>query len=414
MLKDGCKFFQNHTPQVEPSGWNTEFNSEPQGAYSPYGPTGNGKYRRIQKSTTGSTVETMSQTSTPTYQNTDMFLANSAYVRKSGSTVIATFKTAQQAIDFSAVVKLYQKVVDDYAPGDPILKSKILFSHVPISSIGSIYLPQNSSSVYFRIDPAFGMDGAAGNPSQFGMDYELLDSLPELKNVKITSIHTHIQSQNLGWETLARYYANVFALAAELKERGFALRIINFGSGCGIVYDETSQTPLDMEALGDAVRKLTEQYAGIADELIIEPGRYLVGKAGIFRTRIIDKKVSRGKTYLIASGGMNGFLRPAAANIAKLYGPVNRGAEPLISCERPCGITVLNDASETEEVTITGNLCSGFDVFARDIVLPKAEVGDYIEFSNAGSYACTLSLREFASQPKVREFFRTVSGEVLE
>lgn len=265
-----------------------------------------------------------------------------------------------------------------------------------------------------RINPAFGMDGAAGNPSQFGMDYELLDSLPELKNVKITSIHTHIQSQNLGWETLARYYANVFALAAELKERGFALRIINFGSGCGIVYDETSQTPLDMEALGDAVRKLIEQYAGIADELIIEPGRYLVGKAGIFRTRIIDKKVSRGKTYLIASGGMNGFLRPAAANIAKLYGPVNRGAEPLISCERPCGITVLNDASETEEVTITGNLCSGFDVFARDIVLPKAEVGDYIEFSNAGSYACTLSLREFASQPKVREFFRTVSGEVLE
>lgn len=154
MLKDGCKFFQNHTPQVESSGWNTQFSSDPQGAYSPYGPTGNGKYRRIQKHTTGSTYDTMSQTSTPTYQNADMFLANSAYVRKSGSTVIATFKTAQQAIDFSAVVKLYQKVVDDDSPGDPIVKSKILFSHVPISSIGSIYLPQNSSSVYFRLDPA--------------------------------------------------------------------------------------------------------------------------------------------------------------------------------------------------------------------------------------------------------------------
>lgn len=154
MLKDGCKFFQNHTPQVESSGWNTQFSSEPQGAYSPFPPTGNGKYRRIQKRTTGSTVETMSQTSTPTYQNADMFLANSAYVRKSGSTVIATFKTAQQAIDFSAVVKLYQKVVDDDAPGDPIVKSKIIFSYVPISSIGSIYLPQNSSAVYFRIDPA--------------------------------------------------------------------------------------------------------------------------------------------------------------------------------------------------------------------------------------------------------------------
>lgn len=154
MLKDGCKFFQNHTPQAEPSGWNTDFSSDPQGAYSPYGPTGNGKYRRIQKDTTGSTSSTMSQTSTPTYQNADMFLANSAYVRKSGSTVIATFKTAQQAIDFSAVVKLYQKIVDDDAPGDPIVKSKILFSYVPISSIGSIYLPQNSSSVYFRLDPS--------------------------------------------------------------------------------------------------------------------------------------------------------------------------------------------------------------------------------------------------------------------
>lgn len=155
MLKDGCKFFQNHTPQVESSGWNTDFSSEPQGAYSPSNPTGNGKYRRIRKHTydSTSTVETMSQTSTPTYQNADMFLANSAYVRKSGSTVIATFKTAQQAIDFSAVVKLYQKIVDDDAPGDPIVKSKIIFSYVPISSIGSIYLPQNSSAVYFRIDP---------------------------------------------------------------------------------------------------------------------------------------------------------------------------------------------------------------------------------------------------------------------
>ena len=265
-----------------------------------------------------------------------------------------------------------------------------------------------------RINPAFGMDAVAGGPSQFGIDYELLESLPALQNVKITSIHTHIQSQNLGWETLARYYENVFALAENLKTLGFSIRIINFGSGCGIVYDESCQTPLDMEALGDAVRKLTEKYAGTAETLIIEPGRYLVGKAGVFRTRIIDKKVSRGKTYLIASGGMNGFLRPAAANIAKLYGPVSRGAEPLISCETPCEISVLNSAETTEVVTVTGNLCSGFDVFARDIALPKAEVGDYLEFSNAGSYACTLSLREFAAQPKVKEFFRTVSGEVVE
>jgi hypothetical protein len=156
MLKDGCTFFQNYTPQVESSGWNTDFSSVPHGAYSPYGPTGNGKYRRIQKHTYAptSTVETMSQTSIPTYQNADILLANSAYVRKSGSTVIATFKTAQQTIDFSAIVKLYQKIVDDDAPGDPIVKSKILFSHVPISSIGSIYLPQNSSSVYFRVDPS--------------------------------------------------------------------------------------------------------------------------------------------------------------------------------------------------------------------------------------------------------------------
>jgi len=265
-----------------------------------------------------------------------------------------------------------------------------------------------------RINPPFGMDSAASSPSQFGIDYESLVNVPTLSNVQITSIHIHIQSQNLGWETLARYYENVLSLARRMKKEGFAIETVNLGSGCGIVYDEEMQTPLDMEALGSAVRKLTEKYADVSRSLIIEPGRYLVGKAGVFRTRVLDKKVSRGRTYLIASGGMNGFLRPAAANIAKLYGEVNRGAEPLISCERPCRITVLNDAAETEVVTVTGNLCSGFDVFARDIALPKAEVGDFIEFSNAGSYACTLSLREFASQPKVREFFRTVDGEVLE
>lgn len=265
-----------------------------------------------------------------------------------------------------------------------------------------------------RINPPFGMDSIFGVSSQFGIDYESLGEMPNLSNVSITSIHTHIQSQNLGWETLAGYYENVLSLAREMKKAGFAIETVNLGSGCGIVYDDEAQSPLDMESLGSAVRKLTEKYADVSRDLIIEPGRYLVGKAGIFRTRILDKKVSRGKTYLIASGGMNGFLRPAAANIAKLYGSVNRGAEPLISCGNPCKITVLNDLEDTETVTITGNLCSGFDVFARDIVLPKADVGDFIEFSNAGSYACTLSLREFASQPKVREFFRTVDGEVLE
>ena len=265
-----------------------------------------------------------------------------------------------------------------------------------------------------RINPPFGMDSPFGVSSQFGIDYESLGEIPDLSNVQITSIHTHVQSQNLGWEILARYYENVLSLARSMKKEGFAIGTVNLGSGCGIVYDEETQSPLDMEALGAAVGKLTEKYADVSRSLIIEPGRYLVGKAGVFRTRVLDKKVSRGKTYLIASGGMNGFLRPAAANIAKLYGPVNRGAEPLISCEKPCGITVLNDSDESEVVTITGNLCSGFDVFARDITLPKAEVGDFIEFSNAGSYACTLSLREFASQPKVREFFRTVDGEVLE
>lgn len=271
-----------------------------------------------------------------------------------------------------------------------------------------------TAEIGIRINPAFGMDTAEGGASQFGIDYELLESLPNLPHTKITSLHTHIQSQNLGWETLARYYENVFLLAKDLKNRGFAVTRVNFGSGCGIVYDESCQSPLDMKALKSAVEKLTAQYGGEFSELIIEPGRYLVGNAGVFRTRIIDKKVSRGKTYLIASGGMNGFLRPAAANIAKLYGPVNRGAEPLISCENPCRISVLNNSAEKETVTVTGNLCSGFDVFARDIALPKADVGDYIEFSNAGSYACTLSLREFASQPKVREFFRTAEGEVIE
>ena len=273
---------------------------------------------------------------------------------------------------------------------------------------------EGTFEIGIRINPPFSMDSPYGVPSQFGIDYELLEFLPELFNTKIVSIHTHIQSQNLGWETLARYYENVLSLAREMKKKGFTVNTINFGSGCGIVYDESSQTPLDMEALGSAVRKLTEKYADVSRDLIIEPGRYLVGKAGVFRTRVIDRKISRGKTYVIASGGMNGFLRPAAANIAKIYGPVSRGAEPLISCENPCGITVLNESKDTETVTITGNLCSGFDVFARDITLPKMAVGDYIEFSNAGSYACTLSLREFASQPKVKEFFRTIDGEVLE
>ncbi|MDO5845124.1 MAG: hypothetical protein Q4Q53_08275 [Methanocorpusculum sp.] len=276
-----------------------------------------------------------------------------------------------------------------------------------------------TAEISLRINPDFSMFGADGLPSQFGVDEEAVLShkpfIDSLTNVKITGIHVHIQSQILDWAVLSRYYENVFRLAVFLKNSGFDIKIINFGSGPGVVYDRTSEKPLDIERLSKDMSLFIEKYNSVLNaELIIEPGRFLVCQAGNYFTKIVDKKISRGTVYLIVEGGLNGFMRPCAANLVKKFAKeISFSAEPLITNNNPCEFFVLNDSTRKEIVTVAGNLCSGSDILAKDVVLNEAKVGDMIMVTNAGSYGYSLSVREFAGQRTPKEYFKTLSGEIL-
>ncbi|MDO5845675.1 MAG: hypothetical protein Q4Q04_02005, partial [Methanocorpusculum sp.] len=149
-------------------------------------------------------------------------------------------------------------------------------------------------------------------------------------------------------------------------------------------------------------------------ELILEPGRFLVCRCGTYFTRILDKKISRGTTFLIVQGGLNGFMRPCAANLVKKFaGSVAFAAEPLITNDNPCRFFVLNESTKQERVTITGNLCSASDVLAQDVLVNEAETGDMLMVTNAGSYGYSLSLRDFAGQRTPKEFFQTTGLKIL-
>lgn len=271
-----------------------------------------------------------------------------------------------------------------------------------------------------RINPDFSFGGGPGAPSKFGIDedqaYRFLAEHP-LKNVRICGIHVHLKSQELRSDVLAEYYRNMFRLAETFERTtGFSLKFLNLGSGIGIPYSPDDR-PLDLEALGKTAADLFSGFRASHPDtkLLIETGRFAVGKSGFYITRVLDRKVSRGKTYLILENTMNGFFRPVLANLICRYSsdPSPAGCEPLFTCRDECEIIPLKEEGPSERVTLAGNLCTAADVIAEDILLPHLEPGDLIALTNAGSYASVLTPFQFSSQQKPEEFFLTADGKIL-
>ena len=171
-------------------------------------------------------------------------------------------------------------------------------------------------------------------------------------------MHIHLKSQVLDADTLCRYYENCFDLGRRINALpGVCIEFINFGSGIGTVYDKACEEPLDFDRIALTVKKLAKlNETTLHGNLIFETGRFLVCNAGTYYTKIADKKVSRGRTYLIVENGLNGFLRPAVAQLLRN----NMGSYP--------------------------------------------ETGDIVAVTNAGSYGLPLSPAMFSSHRPPKEF----------
>jgi len=251
-----------------------------------------------------------------------------------------------------------------------------------------------------RVNPPFGIKGAGmkmgGLASPFGVDADRAAALVKLvieRGGEWRGLHIFAGSQVLAADALIEAQRATVALAIEIADAaGAALLELNLGGGFGIPYFPGEQ-PLDVDAVGAA---LAETLANVPDSLAntrfaIELGRWLVGEAGVYLTRIIDRKESGGRTFLVTDGGLHHMLA-ASGN----FGQVLRRNYPVAIAGRfGC------DPDET--VTVTGCLCTPLDLLADDVSLPHAEPGDVVAIFCAGAYGLTASPQAFLSHPPARE-----------
>ncbi|WP_445766372.1 pyridoxal-dependent decarboxylase, exosortase A system-associated [Rheinheimera sp.] len=254
--------------------------------------------------------------------------------------------------------------------------------------------------VALRINPAFELKASgmkmAGGAKPFGIDeeqaFELLANIGSMA-VKLRGFHIFCGSQNLKPEALIEAHQHTFALAAKLVAAcPYRPDLINLGGGFGIPYF-AGEKRLDLTPVGQSLQTLLAQYdSELADiELVIELGRYLVAEAGVYACQVVDKKISRGTTYLVCNGGLHHHL----ANSGN-FGQVIRKNYPV-------AIGNLLTAEQTEQVTIVGPLCTPLDILADKVTLPLAEVGDWVVVYQSGAYGPTASPQDFLGHPAVAE-----------
>lgn len=275
-------------------------------------------------------------------------------------------------------------------------------------------------SVGLRLNPAFTFAGDGGVPGKFGVDEEeffaCINWLRTLDNVLINGIHVHAKSQELNPAALAGYYRRMFGLADRVETAlGYPLDFANFGSGLGICWSE-QDLPVDTAALGEVFSDLLAEYriGHPKTKIYIETGRFVTGQNGIYVTKVIDKKVSRGKTFVLLYDTLNGFARPCLSRMIAGIDKTAAPCEPLYAGADTYTLRILNPRPETETVTLAGNLCTAADIVAQDIPLPRLEIGDGVVFSNAGCYSAVMTPMQFASLIPPAQLFLTAEGEVLE
>lgn len=252
------------------------------------------------------------------------------------------------------------------------------------------------AQVAVRVNPDFRLKGAgmhmAGGPSQFGVDAEAVPALlGDLASLPLEFVGFHIfaGSQNLDADSLVRAEAAIVELAIRLAaDAPQPVRHLNIGGGFGVPYFPKDK-PLDLDAVG---RGLQEQAARVAEalpqaRLVVELGRYLVAEAGVYLCRVIDRKVSRGQTYLVTDGGLHHHLA-ATGN----FGQGIRRNFPVALASR-------FDRPAEETVSVVGCLCTPIDLLADKVQLPRAEPGDLVAIFQSGAYGFSASPRDFLSHP---------------
>ena len=257
--------------------------------------------------------------------------------------------------------------------------------------------------VTVRVNPDFELKSSgmkmSGGPKQFGVDAERVPAmLARMKALPLEFYGFHIfcGSQNLRAEAIMEAQRNTFELARRLAaDAPGPVKLLNLGGGFGIPYFPGEQA-LELEAVGAHLAGLMPQARCDFPEaeFVIELGRYLVGEAGVYVSRVIERKVSRGQVFLITDGGLHHHLA-ASGN----FGQVIRKNYPVL-----VGNHVMPEG-EAQLASVVGPLCTPLDILADKMPLGHANEGDLIAVMQSGAYGLTASPTAFLSHPAAVEVF---------
>lgn len=254
--------------------------------------------------------------------------------------------------------------------------------------------------VAVRVNPDFELKTSGmkmgGGPKQFGIDAEQVpEALGEIGRLALAfeGFHIYSGSQNLRQEAICEAQNRTLALAERLSfQAPGPVKVLNLGGGFGIPYFK-GEEPLDLAPVGENLRRVAERAARSLPQatLVIELGRYLVGEAGLYVCRVLDRKVSRGEVFLVTDGGLHHHLA-ASGN----FGQVIRKNYPVVVGNRVHG-------GPREVASVVGPLCTPLDLLADRMELGHAEEGDLVAIFQSGAYGFTASPHQFLGHPPPAE-----------
>ncbi|GAO26561.1 pyridoxal-dependent decarboxylase, exosortase A system-associated [Alicycliphilus denitrificans] len=254
--------------------------------------------------------------------------------------------------------------------------------------------------VALRINPDFELRGAGmhmgGGPKPFGIDAEQVPAMLRAMardGLAFEGFHIYPGSQNLRGNVIAESLHRSVELVQRLANGAPApVRYVNLGGGWGIPY-VAGERRLELAPVADALAQVQAALGRALPEaqMVLELGRYLVGEAGIYVARVIDRKMSRGQVFLVTDGGMHQHLA-ASGN----FGQVIRRNYPVVIGNRL-------QAAERESATVVGPLCTPLDVLAERMELAVAQPGDLVVVLQSGAYGATASPQAFLGHPPCAE-----------
>jgi diaminopimelate decarboxylase len=220
--------------------------------------------------------------------------------------------------------------------------------------------------------------------SKFGIGadraLEEFDVAGKLSHIEVVGVHSHIGSQLTQVTPFVDALKKAIALIMTLQAKGVHIQYLNIGGGLGITYSD--ETPPHPKELAVAISPLLQT---VSCKIIMEPGRSIVGNAGILVTKVLYNKDGANKRFVIVDAAMNDLLRPS------LY-DAHHDIQPVIK----------NESSVVNTVDVVGPICESGDFLAKDRKMPQSQPGDLLAVMSAGAYGFTMS-SNYNSRPRVPE-----------